>query len=399
MNGAKPAKYPMKTHDQIIEEIKSITGLDREAEMVPIVPIPLFLRMPPPAPQASSAESAGPTRQIGTEIQNEPTSVCPICLADSLATKRSHCLRCNNLIVKFERYCKDYMGSESSKFWEHINIYRKRHFIRSVNELATPEVKGQMMTPELKGQMRKFIYKELQTVLTTSAYGTDKLEQLEALRDCIGTGTFMEETDLRRKYRKDTYLLKMILEHARRFVCPVRVVVMYEDVVRYDLEDPAVDEFLSGGKRMMDFSAEESIRDTKKQKAAANATRTWFAKEIRATNHRQYLEDSLKFLLASGGALQTLKATITDLGQWIAPAANDRLNEIQVLHTSIQALCEDLADKQVCFDFPGFMETMEAFKEVFNFDKAAIDTQVEESLKLKIVRVRSACAEVNPVVS
>ena len=122
MNGAKPAKYPMLEHDQIIEEINAIGGLQSKAESQASACTPLFLRMPPPAPQASSAESAGPTRQIGTEIQNEPTSVCPICLADSLATKRSHCLRCNNLIVKCERYCRDYMGSESSKFWEHINI-------------------------------------------------------------------------------------------------------------------------------------------------------------------------------------------------------------------------------------------------------------------------------------
>ena len=70
-----------------------------------------------------------------------------------------------------------------------------------------------------------------------------------------------------------------------------------------------------------------------------------------------------------------------------------------LLHTTIQALCDEIKLKGVCFDFPAFIETISAFKEVSNFDKASVDTQVEESLKLKIVHPRSACAEVNPVVS
>ena len=92
----------------------------------------------------------------------------------------------------------------------------------------------------------------------------------------------------------------------------------------------------------------------------------------------------MKFLKASGGALQTLKEAIADLGQWIAPAANDRLNELQVLHTATQALCNDIKLKGGCLDFPGFIETMSAFREMFNFDKASIDTQVERSIRSKI---------------
>ena len=73
----------------------------------------------------------------------------------------------------------------------------------------------------------------------------------------------------------------------------------------------------------------------------------------------------------------------TNLGQLIAPAANDRLNELQVLHTTIQALCDEIKLKGECLDFPGFIETISAFKEVFNFDKASIDIQVEQGINTR----------------
>ena len=243
--------------------------------------------------------------------------------------------------------------------------------MRSVKDLTTPE---------LKGMLRQFIHNEIQSMLTISAFGADTLEQFKAPRDILGTGRFLDEPDLQHKYKDNLDQLKMILANTKRFVCPNRVCVMYEDM---ECQSGLKTVETCSEKRRVHLSLEETIRPSKKQKAAANATRAGDASKL-GEKQTEKLDDCLKFLKASGGALQTLKTIIADLGQWIAPAANDRLNELQVLHTAIQALCNDIKLKGECLDFRGFIETISAFKEVFKFDKASIDTQVERSIRSKI---------------
>ena len=122
-------------------------------------------------------------------------------------------------------------------------------------------------------------------------------------------------------------------------------------------------------KRIIDFSMGESIRAPKKQKAAANTTLAGDASNINKKQSQQ-LDECLKFLEAAGRALQRPKTAMTDLGQWIAPAFNDRLNELQLRHESIQALYDEIILNDGCIDFNGFIANVSEFKEVFNSEHA-----------------------------
>ena len=131
---------------------------------------------------------------------------------------------------------------------------------------------------------------------------------------------------------------------------------------------------------------EESIRAPKKQKAAANTTLAGDASKINKKQSQQ-LDECLKFLEAAGRALQRLKTAMTDLGQWIAPAFNDRLNELQVRHESIQALYDEIILNDECIDFNGFIANMSAFKEVFDSEQADFAWYVQERFKDSIASV------------
>ena len=97
-------------------------------------------------------------------------------------------------------------------------------------------------------------------------------------------------------------------------------------------------------KRRMDLPTEEPIRDTKKRKAAAEATMAGDASAISFRSHRKMLVDCFEFLNTSQVGLQTLKTTITDLGKWIAPVVNERLHELEVLQTATRTRCDEIKE-------------------------------------------------------
>ena len=140
------------------------------------------------------------------------------------------------------------------------------------------------------------------------------------------------------------------------------------------------------GKRRMDFSKEESIRDTKKPKEAPKATvASATGDTIKLDEKRtKKLDDCLKFLNTLEERLQALNEDIIGLDQWISPVTNGRLKELQLIHTRIQALCDELKLKGECLDFPVFIETMSAFQEMFNSKMACIDIQAQQSLNTKM---------------
>ena len=88
----------------------------------------------------------------------------------------------------------------------------------------------------------------------------------------------------------------------------------------------------------------------------------------------------MKFLNTSEEVLQALNEDILGLDQWIAPVARGKLDELQLLHTASQALCDALKSKGECFDFPGFIAHMSAFKEMFKSKMAFINIQVEQGI-------------------
>ena len=52
----------------------------------------------------------------------------------------------------------------------------------------------------------------------------------------------------------------------------------------------------------------------------------------------------------------------------------------RLLHTANQALCDAIKLKGECFDFPGFIAHMSAFKEMFKSKMAFINIQVEQGI-------------------
>ena len=63
--------------------------------------------------------------------------------------------------------------------------------------------------------------------------------------------------------------------------------------------------------------------------------------------------------------------------------ARGKLDELQLLHTASQALCDAIKLKGECFDFPGFIAHMSAFKEMFKSKMAFIDIQVEQGINTR----------------
>ena len=84
----------------------------------------------------------------------------------------------------------------------------------------------------------------------------------------------------------------------------------------------------------------------------------------------------MQFLKTSSERLQTFDEVIIGLGQFIAPVANDKLKELQLLHRSIQALCDEIKLKGECLDFLGFIDITSAFKEEFKSKISTIESLV-----------------------
>ena len=192
--------------------------------------------------------------------------------------------------------------------------------------------------------MKKFVTKELPSMLTTFA------------------GLWMDSPDLKSKYKNKPEQWKALRELTYKFVRLVK--------------GEAVE--TRGEKRRMDFSKEESIQAPKKQKCAAKATVASGAGDKAKIDEKQkqQVNECVKFLNTSVRRLQTFSQVIIDLGQFIAPVANDKLKELQLLHRSIQALCDEIKLKGECLDFLGFIDTMSAFKEEFKSKISTIESLV-----------------------
>ena len=242
-----------------------------------------------------------------------------------------------------------------SNAWNNTDKDNKADFIRSCRALTSFE---------LNARIKQFISREQQSMITTSL---------------CGTGRFLDKHDLQLKYDDKPYQLKHILENANMFVDFVRDLPLYEDM-EYQSGLEAVE---TRRKRTIQKAM---YRARKKLKAGTNSTLAGDASKI-TKKQSQQLDTCLKFLEAAGKALQRLKTAMTDLGQWIAPAFNDRLNGLQVRHESIQALYDEIKQTGECLDFNGFIANMSAFKEGFDSEQADFAWYVQERFKDSIASV------------
>ena len=57
------------------------------------------------------------------------------------------------------------------------------------------------------------------------------------------------------------------------------------------------------------------------------------------------------------------------LGQWIAPGVREKLDELQLLHRSRQALCNDMKETGRTIELAGIIAYMSAFMNDFDSKK------------------------------
>ena len=81
--------------------------------------------------------------------------------------------------------------------------------------------------------------------------------------------------------------------------------------------------------------------------------------------------------------IRVLKETIRDLGDWIVPAAKEKLGSLQVsLHTN-KEICNTLMETGECNDFPGFIENMRSFRKDYHEQIRAVQNYVKQARSFK----------------
>ena len=77
--------------------------------------------------------------------------------------------------------------------------------------------------------------------------------------------------------------------------------------------------------------------------------------------------------------IRTLKDKIRDLGDWIAPAAKEKLDLIEFSYDMHRTLCDTLKATGECSDFPGFIAKMLSFKKEFNEQILTVEKHVKQA--------------------
>ena len=219
--------------------------------------------------------------------------------------------------------------------WNNTDKDNKADFIRSCRGLAGPTIRG---------LLRQFLYNEIQLRLPFES-------------------KFLDSPDLQSRSKEKPDHSNLILEKK--------------------ISDPWNKFTTESVKRKMDFSPEDFIQPPYKQTAGAPATMTGDASKIDKKDINR-LHNGWRFLKAAEERLEALNEVITGLGQWIAPVANYKLKELQNRHATLQKICDEIKLTGVWLDFARFIESMSAFKGVFNSETALIDVQIQQSLCLKM---------------
>ena len=215
---------------------------------------------------------------------------------------------------------------------------------------------------DLKAKLEVFVHKETEA------------KQSLSLRN---TGNFLDSPDLADKYKNKPKQLESIRANARSFVCPTRGCTLYEDP---SLQSVCTAEETRSEKRKMDFSSEEHIPRSKKQRPEPKANKIEAgAEDGNKLDEKQTkrLNDWLDFLKTSEEGLENCEADIKDLGKFIPPIALDTLKEAQDMVKAKQAVCETIKEIGECMDFPGLIKDMCIFKKSFNEKKSAINQQLK----------------------
>ena len=129
----------------------------------------------------------------------------------------------------------------SIEAWDNMTKEKKAEFIKE-----SPEFLGN----ELKAKMKMVATQEMESKQTISIQGK---------------GRYKDSTDLGIKYKDKPEQLENIKKHAKTFVCPTRLVQVWEDL---EYTTTFREEVSQSGKRKLELSTEDTIRGRPKPKQA-----------------------------------------------------------------------------------------------------------------------------------
>ena len=160
-----------------------------------------------PADSASALEVRDPDMLYCCSCQC-PTSpdVSIIVVRANHKTPRNihRCRKCHNLRARIDRVTAK--RGELAEDWTAVSETEKQKFFKECSDLAGNE-----------------LLMKMQETIVHSSVKTSSVK-------FTGTGTFMDETDLNAKYAGKPQQLEAIKQNTRRLMCPIRRVVMFEDV-------------------------------------------------------------------------------------------------------------------------------------------------------------------------
>ena len=173
---------------------------------------------------ASSSDAGLPSAEVPAEIASalqvrDPDMLyccscqCPTSPDYSIIVVRANhktprnihrCRKCHNLRARIDRVTAK--RGELAEDWTAVSETEKQKFFKECSDLAGNELLMKMQETIVHS-----------TVKTSSVKFT-------------GTGTFMDETDLNAKYAGKPQQLEAIKQNTRRLMCPIRRVVLFEDI-------------------------------------------------------------------------------------------------------------------------------------------------------------------------
>ena len=126
-------------------------------------------------------------------------------------------------------------------------------------------------------------------------------------------------------------------------------------------------------RRNLKVPTEETI----KKQLAALTEGVKHVQQIIGEKQQKEFNDWLEFMKSAEEKLQTLSNDITELGEWIAPIAQDLLAEVQLMCSTTRGLCNTINETGECQDFHGFLTNMAEFKKGYINKKCCIERTVK----------------------
>ena len=206
-------------------------------------------------------------------------SVCRVTL--DVANKEKRCRQCATTSVKLSRALSGYSESFVSdwKEAEKQPTFDRQAFYKNANGLLAEDL-GKLVEEAVAEHTQSTSHVEL-----------------------VGTGDFIDEADLKERYKNKPQRLEGIIQHTRRMVCPISGCELFEDMI-----------FKSQQRESCTRKREHHIRATTENKLRKTKTDTKPkaapAAIINQGEAKEFTENQLKLLIKQIAAATQEKGTV-----------------------------------------------------------------------------------------